>query len=116
LTTIREAAAAVSEYAPRAVALSQCTPSPRSLKKSFIPGWDENGQYLMRRLEDEFGLPAELIIDTTEGVRRQRALLQQLVQDGKPTQQAEAALKNMLMTLGAVREQRAYLASGGRLN
>jgi hypothetical protein len=70
----------------------------------------------MRHLEDEFGVPVEQIADVAHGVRRQRALLQQLVEDGKPTQQAEATLRAMLLTLGAVREQQTYLAAGGRLH
>ena len=70
----------------------------------------------MRHLEDEFGFPVEQIVEVTQGVRRQRALLQQLVDSGKPTQQAEATLQAMLLTLGAVREQQAYLAAGGRLH
>jgi hypothetical protein len=70
----------------------------------------------MRRLEDDFGFPLEQIADVSHGVRRQRALLQRLAEDGKPTQQAEDTLKVMLMTLGAVRDQQAYLAAGGRLH
>ena len=70
----------------------------------------------MRHLEDDFGVPAEQIAETMQGVRRQRALLQRLVEDGEPTAQAEATLRAMLLTLGAVSEQQAYLATGGRLH
>jgi hypothetical protein len=71
---------------------------------------------LMRYLEDDFGIPVEHIADATQSVRHQRALLQQLAEEGQPTAQAEATLKAMLLTLGAVRERQAYVAAGGRLH
>lgn len=70
----------------------------------------------MWRLDDHFEIPFEQVADATRDIRQQRALLQELVSTGEPTGRAEDALKTMLMTLGAVREQNSYIARGGRLH